>query len=143
VQTSNPQRTRRATSPAKPAAASFSRAAAKLIEQIQAEARAALLEELSAKDGVTVLQPLEPETKRVTFDGDRLTVSDKLGNSVTLHRNRFEPESWQGHSYMAGYWHPARWIGDQTLVDASGVKWQRSFEPMVCDDFGNLVEVPA
>lgn len=143
MQTSNTQRTRRTTSPAKPAAAPFSRTAAKLIEQIQAEARASLLEELSAKDGVTVLHPLEPETKRISVEGDHIHIHDGRGGRVHIYRRREEPECWRDSVYMAGKWHPARWDGSQTLVDAAGIKWERDLGDMVCDDFGNLVEVPA
>lgn len=136
--------TRRTTPRAKSAAAPFSPAAAKLIEQIQADTRAALLEELSAKDGgITVLHWPDAQDRRVRIDGDHISITDQRGNNIEMHRHRFEPASWVGQPHMAGYWHPAYWIGDQTMVDASGFKWRREIERMVCDDFGNLVEVPA
>lgn len=135
-------RTTRRTAPrATSAAAPFSPTAAKLIEQIQADARAALLVELSAKDGVIVLHGLEPETRRVSVDGDDIQITDARGSSIELWRRRFEPESWKGCSYMAGVWHPANWDGMRTLVDGAGNKWSSHLPTMVCDDFGNLVEV--
>lgn len=144
VQTTPAQRAKRSTRPAHSQGAPFSPVAARLIEQIQAEARTALLAELSAKDSITVLHDFEHDTKRVYFqDADHLSVRDSRGNETRLHRNRFEPESWRDAPHMAGYWHPARWLGSLSLVDASGVKWERSLDVMVCDDFGNLVQVEA
>jgi hypothetical protein len=127
----------------KPAAAPFSPAAAKLIAQVQAEARAQLLTELSAKDTIVVLHGFDAETRRVQADGSRISISDKSGNQLTMHRNHLEPESWRSSSHMAGHWHPARWYGHQTLVDASGTAWDRQLNIHVCDDFGSLVEVAA
>lgn len=127
----------------KPAAAPFSTAAAKLIEQLQAETRAQLLADLSAKDAIIVLHGFDPETRRVQASGDHITVHDAKGNCVDLYRHRIEPEIWRNSPYMAGHWSPARWYGQQTMVDASGAAWRRELTPMVCDDFGNLVEVPA
>lgn len=143
MQTSHQPRTRRGAPTAKgqhPTALQ-SPAAARLIEQIQAEARATLLEELSAKDGVTVLQPLEPETKRIDVEGDDIRIRDGRGGYVRLYRRRFEPESWRDSPAMAGLWHPSHWDGSQILVDGAGIQWERGFGFMVCDDFGNLVEV--
>lgn len=137
------QRARRAHSQAQPSATPFSRTAAKLIEQIQAEARAALLEELSSKDAIVVLHPVDAESKHVRFDleGD-ITIRDQRGTVIHLSRRREEPESWRDSPHMAGKWHPSHWLGHQTLVDASGRNWLNSFETMVMDDFGNLVELP-
>lgn len=120
-----------------------STAAAKLIEQIQAEARATLLAELSAKDAITVLHGFDAQTKRVRADGHHIEISDAKGNELTLYRHYTEPDGWRGHSYMAGYWHPARWYGHQVLTDANGTEWRREIEPMVCNDFGDLVELAA
>ncbi len=60
-----------------------------------------------------------------------------------MYRHYTEPEGWIGREHMAGYWHPARWYGNQTLVDANGQAWQRSLGVMVCNDFGQLVQVAA
>lgn len=127
----------------KQAAAPFSTAAAKLIEQIQAEARAQLLTELSAKDAITVLHGFDTETKYIRATGDAIRISDAKGNFLNLHRHYTEPEAWRDNTYMAGHWHPARWYGNQTMTDANGVRWERSFEPLVCNDFGDLVELAA
>lgn len=126
----------------KPAAAPFGPAVARLIQQVQAEAREQLLADLSAGDTITVLHGFDAATKRVRADGNSINISDTKGNAVRLHRHHDEPENWRGKDYMAGYWHPARWYGRQTLVDASGIEWERDFKPLVCDDFGNLVELP-
>ena len=122
-------------------AAPFSTAAAKLIEQIQAEARAALLAELSAKDSITVLHGFDADTKRISFRDDHLSISDAKGNRVSLYRRREEPESWRNTYELQGYWHPAKWYGRKTLVDGNGTQWTTEFTPMVQDDFGNLVQV--
>lgn len=121
-------------------AAPFSPAVAKLISQVQAEARELLLNELSAKDTITVLHGFDAETKRVKGDGNSIHISDHKGNSLRMDRQHQEPASWANSSYMGGYWHPARWYGDLTLKDAHGNQWTRSLNIHVCDDFGNLVE---
>lgn len=138
--TQRPARTRKPATTA-PAATPFSQAAAKLIAQVQAEAREQLLKELSAKDGITVLHGFDAETKHVMANGNSITICDDSGNKLHIQRSHQEPEGWRGHSYMTGYWHPARWYGDQTMVDASGVGWARDIGIFVCDDFGNLVAV--
>ena len=127
----------------KQTAAPFSTTASRLIKQIQAEARATLLAELSAKDAITVLLGFDAETKRIYAGNTRIDISDDKGNTVALYRCHTEPETWRGQAHMAGHWHPARWYGNQTLLDANGTKWERGFEPMVCNDFGDLVEVAA
>lgn len=123
------------------AAVSFSPAAAKLIGQIQAEARAQLLADLSAKDALTVLHGFDAETTRVRVYAEDMSISDGKGNRINLYRRLHEPESWRNSPHMAGYWHPARWYGDQTLVDANGTEWKRDLGTMVCNDFGDLVQV--
>ncbi len=127
----------------KQAAVSLSTAAAKLIAQIQAEARATLLAELSAKDAITVLHGFDAETKRIYAGNTRIDISDAKGNTVSLYRCHTEPETWRDHASMAGHWHPARWYGNQAMTDANGVRWERSLNPMVCNDFGDLVELAA
>lgn len=131
----------RSTRTQQPTASPLSPAAAKLIQQIQAEARTKLLEELSAKDAITVLHGFDSETRYVIADADRISIRDRLGNSSRVYRRREEPESWRDSPHMAGIWHPAHWNGSQTLVDASGRRWESDFPTMVCDDFGILVEV--
>lgn len=96
----------------------------------------------SAKDGITVLHDLDPESKCVEFCGDELTVSDRRGSNINLYQRRFIPESWAAAPYMAGYWHPSHWEGYTTLVDGAGRRWNGPNIRYVCDDFGNLVELP-
>lgn len=139
----NTATTRRPPRSKKQTAAPFSASAAKLIEQIQAEARDALLRDLSAKDAVIVLHGFDAKTKRVSVYSQGIEIYDDCGNSISLRRYFTEPEAWVGHSHMAGYWSPARWYGDQTLLDLNGRKWQCDIGVMVCDDFGNLVQVAA
>lgn len=122
-------------------AAPYSRTAAALIAQLQAEAEAAILQALSAKDGIAFLQPLDRETLRITAWGDEITLRDGTGAEVFLQRKREEPEAWRGAAHMRGHWHPSRWFGYVNCVDNNGNQWTRRFNPMVCDDFGNLVEV--
>lgn len=143
MQTSTQPRTRRGVTRVHSAPVALSPAATKLIQQIEAEARSKLLEDLSTKDAITVLHPLEADTKRIRFDDDDIYIRDDRGASVRLYRRREEPESWRNSPNMAGVWHPARWCGFMVLVDASGATWERNLGDMVCDDFGNLVEVPA
>lgn len=133
--------TQRSTRTRKPAATPLSTTAAKLIEQIQAEARDKLLTELSAKDAIVVLHGFDVKTKRVRVRGDTLRVSDDLGNEVRMYRSYEEPESWRKSEYMVGHWHPARWYGSQTMVDGNGIEWTRELHIHICDDFGNLVQV--
>ena len=135
--------TQRPSRARKPAAAPFSPATARLIQQVQAEAREQLLADLSAGDTITVLHGFDPSTKRVRVDGTRLNISDDKGNYANFYRHHVEPESWRGHTHMVGYWHPSYWYGRHSMMDASGSAWGREFDPLVCDDFGNLVAVPA
>lgn len=133
--------TQRSTRTRKPAAAHLSATAAKLIEQIQAEARDKLLTELSAKDAIVVLHGFDADTKTVRVNSHTVAIRDRKGNEITLYRRYLPPESWVNDVHMAGFWHPARWYGNQTMVDASGAEWSRNLGIFVCDDFGNLVQV--
>lgn len=137
-----PTTTQRPSRARKPAAApAYSPAAVRLIEQIQAEAREKLLQELSTKDAIIVLHGFDPESRRLGGDGTYISIRDFKGNCLSLYRHHTEPDSWRSYAHMEGHWHPARWYGNQTLVDANGNLWERSFNVHVCDDFGNLVEV--
>lgn len=118
-------------------------AIAQLIERIQADAREALLCDLSAKDAVIVLHGFDAATKIVRATGCSITVKDGKGNSCRLHRHHVEPDSWRGREYMQGHWNLSRWYGNQTMVDAKGRSWESDLGIYVCDDFGNLVEVAA
>lgn len=133
--------TQRAVKARTKAAAPFSATAAKLIQQVQAEAREQLLAELSAKDTVVVLQGYDAATKHVRCNGYMLRIDDGKGNTLTMYRRHTYPESWSDAPHMREYWHPARWNGTETFVDVQGRKWDRDTGYMVCDDFGQLVQV--
>lgn len=140
MQSSPAQRTKRSTRQAHSQASPFSPVAARLIAQIQAEARAALLAELSAKDSIVVLHP-PGQNKRVRFDVDGdLSVTDDRG-SVNCWRRRTEPDGWRNSESMQGHWHPAYWFGNMTIKDANGRLWTHHLNRMVIDDFGTLAEV--
>ena len=133
--------TQRSTRTRKPAAAPLSATAAKLIEQIQAEARDKLLTELSAKYAIVVLQGIDAETKIVDSGCGRIEIYERKGNSISVYHCYQEPESWRNSEGMAGHWGPARWYGDQTMVDGTGAQWKRDLNVYICDDYGNLVQV--
>lgn len=135
MQTANQPRTRRSAPTTQRPSALHSQAAAQLIKQIQAEARAILLEELSAKDGITVLQPLDTATRRVCHKGNRIVITDRCGADFSAHRDHNR----SGSTYTG--WHPAYWLASCTLLDGVGKRWTSFTGPLVCDDFGNLVEV--
>lgn len=134
------------TAPARPrasrtkATAPHSTTAQRLIEQLQAEARATLLQDLSSKNAITVLHGLDPRTKDMWFWWESITISDARGSSVDLYRCHHLPASWVGQS-LETVWHPAHWYGSIYLMDGNGAKWERQLKTMVCDDFGNLVAV--
>lgn len=134
--------TKRPARASKLATAPFSATAAKLIEQLQAEAYARLLVDLSAKDAVVVLHPIDTASKCIYFYSDSLTIEDEKGNSVWMQRRRILPESWANSPSLRARWHPAYWTGVHVLVDINGHEWQRNLKEHVCDDFGNLVQVP-
>ena len=122
--------------------APYSATAARLIEQLQAEARAATLDALSAGDDIIVLHALDPATRRVRLDDDGdLTITDDRGAHYTAWRRWEEPEGWRASLHMAGHWHPALWYVNETLVDGQGRPWDRRGTVCVMDDFGFLVEV--
>ena len=124
-------------------AAPFSAAAAKLIEQVQAEAREQLLTDLSAKDAIIVLHGFDAATKRLKVKDEEIGISDDKGNQTTLFRRYAEPRSWRDAEHMKGYWHPARWYGNHKMVDGNGTSWSRDNLIFVCNDFGTLVEIAA
>lgn len=98
----------------------------RLLAQVQAEAQAATLEALSAKDGIVVLQPMEVETRSYS-DSDYISCKDARGARISLWRDRNETP-----------WH---WHGTERLIDGRGREWARSLEAHVIDDFGSLVPV--
>ncbi len=124
-----------------PPPATVSPAALKLIEQVQAEACAALLEELSAKDGITVLHPMERESGwwSITSGGSHLEYRDRAGSRVEYYRRFEEPDQWRNTPHMRGHWHPAYWNVYISRVDTCGTRWDSSPGRHVMDDFGALV----
>lgn len=137
MQTSTPQRARRGVPKPHSAPVALSSAATKLIQQIEAEARSKLLEDLSAKDGITVLHPLDAATRRVEHNGRRYSVNDSRGAEYSAFREHVRDDTSRTN------WHPAHWLVSATLVDGAGEGWFRLLGIHVTDDFGNLVEVPA
>ena len=125
---------RTATQPA------ISKTVARLVQQIHAEAEAATLAALSAKDGILVLHPVDSATKRVQFfavgDSLGLEIEDAGGNGCTLYQRGKRPEGWRD-------WHPSHWCGHHSLTDSMGRKWVRCGDTYVVDDFGTLVLVGA
>ena len=120
-----------------------SAAAQALIETIQAEARSALLADIVTGNSITVLQGIDPGTRRLDARANSITLSDAAGNEIDVYRHAVEPDNWRSSPYMQGHWHPARWYGSKTLKDGQGHTWRCSIATMVQDDFGNLVEVAA
>ncbi|MDH4449904.1 MAG: hypothetical protein QE265_04840 [Rhodoferax sp.] len=136
-----PATTPRAVRARTKAPAPFSATAAKLINQILAEAREQLLTELSANDSIIVLHGFDATTKRVSSNGEFLYAHDDKGNQLAMYRRHTYPELWNDMPHMRLHWHPARWNGTETFVDTQGRKWARDTGFMVCDDFGQLVQV--
>lgn len=114
---------------------------AKLLAQVHAEAEAATLEALSAKDGILVLQPLDASTGRLTDHGDTLLFRDAHGAEVRYYQRRHLPDSWRGTN-LERAWHPSHYVIYMTRVDGSGREWEANLGKHVTDDFGDLVEVP-
>ncbi len=115
---------------------------AKLIAQVQAEAEAATLAALSAKDGILVLQPLDAESARLRWRGDDLYIEDAAGCKVRWYRQRTCPESWVGLR-LEKFWHPSHHDVYATRLDGLGREWEAHLGTFITDDFGVLVEVPA
>ena len=78
--------------------APVSKTVQRLLAQIHAEAEAATLAALSAKDGILVLHGLDRDTVRVRHNGDHINVSDRRGTEFDMHRHRQMPERWRGKS---------------------------------------------
>ena len=111
---------------------------AKLLAQIHAEAEAATLEALSAKDGILVLHSFDQATRCAQFDGDTLRLRDGTGNAMRAYRHRTLPEGWKPDQ-----WNPSHYTVHCTRIDGNGQDWSAYLGVHVTDDFGNLVAVPA
>lgn len=105
-----------------------------LIEQVRAEAEAATLEALSAKDGITVLHPVDPTTRHVRAGSNSLVLEDKFGYSENcwLYHDR---ESVRGNRPLP------YWLISAERVGSDGHLWSRSLGVHIVDDFGTLVPV--
>lgn len=114
----------------------------RLLAQIHAEAEAATLAALSAKDGIVTLHGVDRESTRIYhyMDGD-MRWYDANGNSVWLHRMRAEPECWRGQDHMAGRWRPGQWDVSLNFKDGLGREWLCELGAHITDDFGTLVPV--
>lgn len=121
----------------KPAAIPFSAAAAKLIEQLQDEARAQVLSDLSTQENVVLL--LEHTNVKVEFDDLNSAYylhAKSESYAITLYRGR--PDATAKYPQTDGVW----W-GNESRADIHGVIWQRKCRGLVCNDFGDLVQVAA
>lgn len=115
----------------------ITKAVAKLLAQVQAEAQAATLEALSAKDGIAVLQDVDRATAHLYeyLDGD-FDLRDALGYRLRMRRERFESQCWRSNK-----WRPGLWYVSEVRVDRQGNKWTRDVGAFITDDFGTLVSV--
>lgn len=118
----------------------ISKTVARPLAQVQAEAEAATLEALSAKDGIVVLHPMDSNPEAHVF-GDTILIVDDKGCQIQLSRLRHCPECWVG-TELGRTWHPSHWGITRTCVDGQGRLWQSSRDRAVMDDFGTLVLVP-
>lgn len=107
----------------------------RLLAQIHAEAEAATLAALSAKDGIVALHPM-PEAGRtvesVTGRGFRVEGAD--GSELIFFIDHIE----DGAPQPIG----PRWSASMSLQDGSGQKWTTYFGfDFITDDYGTLVDV--
>lgn len=111
----------------------------RLLAQIHAEAEAATLAALSAKDGIVTLQECSPSTRTLDVSGDTILITDRAGYTRHTWCRREIPACWIGTGIK---WHPSYWYSNETRVDGTGRKWQaHESTTYVTDDFGNLVDV--
>lgn len=110
-----------------------SRTVQRLLAQIHAEAEAATLEALSAKDGITVLQPMPKEGRHIESCGPRgFWVRGADGSELTFFIDH-EP----GDGRRVG----PRWSANEQLIDGQGRSWGRYHGwHLITDDLGNLVD---
>lgn len=119
--------------------APVSKTVQRLLAQIHAEAEAATLAALSAKDGIVTLQDADSATRSADIRGDSIVITDRAGYTLMLWRRRVRPDCWEDTGIN---WHPSFWYSAETRVDGAGRKWQTYDAPTyVTDDFGTLVNV--
>ena len=119
-----------------------SKTALRLLAQIHAEAEAATLAALSAKDGIVTLHDIDREDAFIVHypDGD-YDWRDHQGYRLQLRRDRTMPESWRAAPWMKNKWRPGQWSVYEERRDANGSTWNRSLGEHITDDFGTLVPV--
>lgn len=119
-----------------------SKTAQRLLAQIHAEAEAATLAALSAKDGIVTLQDVDRDSTSFYQyrDGD-MDFRDRHGYRLELRRLRCMPECWRDQPHMQGAWRPGQWDVEEVRVDGAGRKWRTDLGPHITDDFGALVPV--
>lgn len=107
----------------------------RLLAQIHAEAEAATLEALSARDGIVVLDPMPLDGRRVVARGSR-SFRFECDDGSSLH---FQITHEHVDFGLVG---PGpRWMAFQTLRDGQGRKWETILGcNFITDDFGNLVD---
>ena len=108
--------------------APVSKTVQRLLAQIHAEAEAATLAALSAKDGILVLHGLDRDTIRVSHTGDIITVRDQRGTELDMRRYRQMPVQWERCPHIH---HPAWWHVYETRVDSRGRTWSGPSSTMV------------
>lgn len=114
----------------------------RLLAQIHAEAQAATLEALSARDGIVVLQDIDRDTRRVRvleWLDESMEVHDGSGLRVELDRQRRRHEWSDG--LVQRNWRPGQWVVTLHRMDGQGRHWTCRLDPHITDDFGNLVSV--
>lgn len=122
--------------------APVSKTVQRLLAQIHAEAEAATLAALSAKDGIVTLQSIDRDTAFIYYysDGD-YDWRDQQGYTLQLRRQRTMPESWRDCPWMDGKWRQGQWDVFEHRKDGQGREWMRFAGPHITDDFGALVPV--
>lgn len=107
----------------------------RLLAQIHAEAEAATLAALSAKDGIVALQPMPKASRAVESVGARgFRVEGADGSQLLFFIDHIE----DGAPQPIG----PRWSAAMSLQDGSGQKWTTYFGfDFITDDFGTLVDV--
>lgn len=122
--------------------APVSKTVQRLLAQIHAEAQAATLAALSAKDGIVTLQGIERDTAFIYhyYDGD-YDWRDQQGYRLEMRRERTMPASWRDAPWMQGKWRPGQWNVFERRMDGQGCEWTRDMGPHITNDFGALVPV--
>lgn len=119
--------------------APVSKTVQRLLAQIHAEAEAATLAALSAKDGIVALQSIDREAATIrTYCGDGLRWFDRSGYELRMARERFRATI---DDWVQIDWRPGQWSIHETRVDGAGREWECNLGHFVVDDFGTLVPV--